>query len=198
MASKGRKADQSEATKGALVKAARELFGERGYANTPTEEIVHRAGVTRGALYHHFRDKRDLFEAVFLDLERDLTRKVHVAALSEPGPWNRMRAGSQAFLNACLEPAVQRIVLLDAPSVLGWERWREIEAEHSLAALLAGLQAAMDAGVVARQPVEPLAHLLFGAINEAAMYIARAEDVLAARTEVGATIDRLLESLKAP
>ncbi len=197
MESKGRKADQSKATQGALIKAGRELFGERGYANTPTEEIVHRAGVTRGALYHHFRDKRDLFEAVFLDLERDLTRKVHIAALSEPGPWDRMRAGSQAFLDACLEPAVQRIVLLDAPSVLGWERWREIEAEHSLAALLAGLQAAMDAGVVERQPAEPLAHLLFGVINEAAMYIARADDVLAARTQVGATIDRLLEGIKA-
>jgi len=196
MEAKGRKAEQSEATRGALLKVARDLFGERGYADTPTEEIVQRAGVTRGALYHHFRDKKDLFEAVFQDLEQELTQVVGRAARAKSEPGEQMRAGCQAFLDACLEPDVQRIALLDAPSVLGWERWRQIEAKYSLAALRHGLEFAMEAGVLEPQPAGPLAHLLFGALNEAAMVIARAEDVRSARIQVGAMIDRLLGSLK--
>ena len=105
--------------------------------------------------------------------------------------------GCQAFLDACLEPAVQRIILLDAPSVLGWETWRRIEAEYGLGLIRQSLQAAMKAGYVDTQPVDPLAHILLGALNEAAMVIARAEDEQSTRAEVGAVVDRLLKGLKA-
>jgi AcrR family transcriptional regulator len=194
---KGRKAEQSEMTRGALLRAARDLFAERGYANTATEEIVQRAGVTRGALYHHFRDKADLFRAVFEDVEQEFAQKIVVAASTQSGPWDMLCTGCQAFLDACLEPAVQRIVLLDAPSVLGWENWREIGAKYGFGMLQGGLQAAMDTGVIDPQPVDPLAHLLVGALDEAAMVIARAKDVHTARAEVGASVDRLLNGLKA-
>jgi AcrR family transcriptional regulator len=191
------KAEQSELTRGALLQAACALFTEKGYADTATEEIVQRAGVTRGALYHHFRDKEDLFQAVFEDAERDLVEKVRTAVdLAKTEPWEGLRVGCQAFLDACLEPAVQRIVLLDAPSVLGWETWRRIDAEYGVGLVRQSLQAAMDAGEVDLLPVDPLAHILLGALTEAAMVIARAEDVQSARAEVGAVVDRLLKGLK--
>jgi AcrR family transcriptional regulator len=196
---KGRKAEQSEATRTGLLKVARELFADQGYAATGTEEIVERAGVTRGALYHHFRDKQDLFRAVYEDVERELAERlvaITMARASE-GPLEVLRAGCEAFLDACLEPAVQRIALIDAPSVLGWEAWREIDAKYGLGLLRGGLQAAMDAGEIAPQPAELLAHVLLGALDEAALLIARADDVRAARREVGATVLRVLEGLRA-
>jgi AcrR family transcriptional regulator len=192
------KAEQSELTQGALLKAARELFTEKGYADTATEEIVQRAGVTRGALYHHFRDKEELFQAVFEAAERELVETVRTAIGSaQISPWEGLSVGCQAFLDACLEPAVQRIILLDAPSVLGWETWRRIDAEYGLGLVRQSLQAAMDTGYVDPLPVDPLAHILLGALNEAAMVIARAEDVQSARAEVGAVVDRLLKGLTA-
>jgi AcrR family transcriptional regulator len=195
---RSKKADQSELTRGALLHVARDLFTEKGYANTATEDIVQRAGVTRGALYHHFRDKEELFQAVFEDAERQLVETVRTAVASaQAGPWQGFLAGCQAFLDACLEPAVQRIVLLDAPSVLGWETWRRIDAEYGVGLVRQSIQAAVDAGYVDSLPVDPLAHILLGALTEAAMVIARAEDVQSARIEVGAVVDRLLKGLKA-
>jgi AcrR family transcriptional regulator len=193
---KGRKAEQAEATRSALLKVARGLFAERGFADVSTEEIVQRAGVTRGALYHHFRDKRDLFRTVFERVEEEVAEKIAGAALSETDPWEQQKVALRAFLDVCLEPAVQRIVLVDAPSVLGLEDWRDIEAAYGLALVRAGLQSVMDAGLIERQPLEPLAHLLFGALTEAGMMIARAEDVAAARAEVGESVERLLEGLR--
>ena len=195
---RNKKVEQSEVTQGALLRVARELFTDKGYANTATEDIVQRAGVTRGALYHHFRDKEDLFQAVFEDAERGLVETVRAAVASaQTDPWQGFLVGCQAFLDACLEPAVQRIVLLDAPSVLGWETWRRIDAEYGVGLVRQSLQAATDAGYVDLLPVDPLAHILLGALTEAAMVIARAEDVRAARAEVGAVVDRLLQGLKA-
>lgn len=192
------KAQQSELTRGTLLQVARALFTEKGYANTATEDIVQRAGVTRGALYHHFRDKEELFQAVFEDAERELVETVRTAVNSaQAGPWQGFLVGCQAFLDACLEPAVQRIVLLDAPSVLGWETWRRIDAEYGVGLVRQSLQAAIDAGYVDPLPVDPLAHILFGALTEGAMVIARAEDIQSARVEVGAVVDRLLKGLKA-
>jgi AcrR family transcriptional regulator len=192
------KAEQSELTQEALLKAARALFTEKGYAATATEEIVQRAGVTRGALYHHFRDKEELFQAVFAAAERELVEKVRAAIGSaQLGPWEGLAVGCQAFLDACLEPAVQRIILLDAPSVLGWETWRRIDAEYGLGLVRQGLQAAVDTGYIDPLPVEPLAHMLLGALNEGAMFIARAENLPSARAEVGAVVDRLLRGLTA-
>jgi AcrR family transcriptional regulator len=175
--------------------AARPLFAEQGYAGVGTEEIVRAAGLTRGALYHHFASKADLFEAVYEQLESELTEKIATAALGGEDPIAALRLGKDMFLDACLEPEVQRIVLLDAPAVLGWERWREIAADHGLGLVEAALGAAMEAGSIPRQPLRPLAHVLMGALDEAAMVVARADDTDSARAEVGATLDGILEAL---
>lgn len=190
-------AERSESTRAALVDAARDLFAEHGYAEVGTEEIVRSAGVTRGALYHHFDGKRELFEAVYEQIEVELAERIAAGALAAnaASPLEAMRAGSQMFLAACTEPAVQQIALLDGPSVLGWDRWREIAAEHGLGLIEASLQAAIDAGAIGAQPVRPLAHVLMGALDEAAMLVARAADPETMRGEVGRTLDSLLDGL---
>lgn len=192
-------AERSESTRAALIAAARTLFAERGYAEVGTEEIVRAAGVTRGALYHHFSGKRDLFEAVYEQIEVELAQRIATGALDAGAaePLAAMRAGAEMFLQACTEPEAQRIVLLDGPSVLGWDRWREIAAEHGLGLIEGTLQAAIDAGAIRDQPVRPLAHILMGALDEAAMLVARAEDPDAMRLEVGHTLDTLLAALSA-
>ena len=190
------KAQQSEVTRRKLLRVGRELFARRGYADVATEEIVRRAGVTRGALYHHFRDKRDLFAAVVEELEQDVMERVAAAALSETDAWEQQRAAIDAFLDVCLEPAVQRIVLTDAPSVLGLAAWREIEARYGLALVQAGLQSVIDGGYIEQQPVEPLAHLILGALVEGGLLIGRATDREAARREVGDSLDRILSGLR--
>lgn len=189
------KAQQSEATRAALVAAARPLFAKRGYAGVGTEEIVRAAGVTRGALYHHFADKKDLFRAVYEDVERELVEQIAAGALSAADPVEALRAGSQAWLDACEEPGIQQIALLDAPSVLGWEEWREIGMRYGFGLVQGTLQAAMDAGLLEPQPVRPLAHLVLGAIDEAAMLVARADDGGQTRREVGESVERFLDHL---
>jgi AcrR family transcriptional regulator len=192
-----RKAEQSEATRAALLAAARKLFAERGYADVGTEEIVRAAGVTRGALYHHFAGKLQLFEAVYEELERELVESVAQAAeLQTSNPLEVLQLGAQAFLDACEDPAIERIALLDAPAVLGWERWREIGMRYGLGVVQATLQAAMDARLIEQQPVTPLAHMLLAAIDEGAMLIARADDAGKTRAAVGASVARFLDALR--
>jgi AcrR family transcriptional regulator len=190
------RAQQSEATRAKLLRVGRGLFARRGFTDVPTEEIVRRAGVTRGALYHHFRDKRDLFAAVVEQVEEEVMQRVAQAALTESDAWEQQRAAIGAYLDVCLERDVQRIVLVDAPSVLGLATWREIEAKYGLALVQAGLQSVIDAGYIERQPVEPLAHLFLGALTEGGMLIARADDREAARREVGDGLDRILRGLR--
>jgi len=191
------KAEQADATRTALVAVARRLFTERGYAATSTNEIVERAGVTRGALYHHFSTKDELFRAVFEQLEDEVTKRVAEEALRGGDPLEQLRLGSRAYLDVCLDPAVQRVVLVEGPSVLGWETWQEIENRYGYGLVVAGVETAMAAGLVDAQPVEPLAHVLFGALTEAGMVVARAEDPRTARTEMDAAMDRLLDGLRA-
>jgi AcrR family transcriptional regulator len=191
-----RQARHSAATRTALLRTARRLFAERGYAGTATEEVVRRARVTRGALYYHFRDKRDLFLAVFDREQKQLAARAAAAAAAEPDPWCAMVAASNAFLDACLDRAVQRIVLIDAPAVLGLEQWREADQGYYLAGIKALIRAAVDRGVIEDQPVEPLAHIINGALNEAAMLIARSEDKAAARRSVSGVVERLFEGLR--
>lgn len=195
---KSRKAEQAEATRTALLGAGRHLFAIRGYSDTSTEEIVTRAGVTRGALYHHFRDKSDLFAAVFRQVSGEIADKVRTAAKAAGpmGTWEHFRAGIDGFLDACLDAEVRQIVLLDAPAALGWERWRELDAECGFALTKRGLQVAMDAGLIPPQPLDGLAHILVGALNEAALAMARADDAEKARSEIGTNISRLVEGLR--
>jgi AcrR family transcriptional regulator len=196
MTVKSRQAEHSEKTRAALLRVARRLFAERGYAATATEQVVRRARVTRGALYHHFKDKQDLFKAVYHDEQMKLAERTALAAAAAPDPWSAMLAGTNAMLNACLEPAVQRIVMIDAPAVLGVEKWRESDQSYYLAAMKVAIQAAIDQGLIEKQPVDPLAHLVLGALTEAAMLIAHADDKDAARREVSAAVQRLFEGLR--
>jgi AcrR family transcriptional regulator len=189
-------AERSEATQATLVGTARRLFTERGYAGVGTEEIVREAGVTRGALYHHFDGKAGLFQAVFEQLEEQLARRLADEALSRSDPWEAMVAGLEMFLDVCVEPEVQRIALIDAPSVLGWETWREIEGRYGLGLIRMGLENLMNAGLARRQPVDPLAHALLGALSEAGLYVARADDVPGARAEMEEVLRRLLDGLR--
>jgi AcrR family transcriptional regulator len=188
--------ERSAATRAALIAAGRELFAERGYAAVGTEEIVQAAGLTRGALYHHFAGKRELFEAVYEQIEGEVSERIAADALGGPDPLEALRAGGRSFLEHCLEPEVQRIVLLDAPAVLGWERWREIGARYGLGLIEAALQAAIDAGQIPPTPVRPLAHVLLGALDEAAMAVARADDPAAATDEMASVLSSLLDGLR--
>jgi AcrR family transcriptional regulator len=192
-----RQSERSESTRAALIDAARQLFAQRGYADVGTEEIVRAAGVTRGALYHHFSGKRDLFETVYERLEAELAARIAAGALeaNAQSPLEAMWAGADMFLEACTEPEAQRIALLDGPAVLGWDRWREIGAKHGLGLIEGTLQAAVDAGAIVAQPVRPLAHVLMGALDEAALLVARADDPEEMRAEVGRTLRFVLDSL---
>jgi len=188
---------RSEATRRRLVSAARTLFGARGYAEVGTEEIVRAAGVTRGALYHQFRDKADLFAAVAEEVEAEIAERIAGAAGAGAGadPVGALRSGARLFLDACAEPEVERIILLDAPAVLGWEAWRDLAGRYGLGLVQFGLKAAIEAGAMVPQPVAPLAHVLVGALNESALYVARAEDPDAAREQCVAILDRILHGL---
>ena len=197
--SHGRRAEQSEATRRRLLAVARELFAERGYAGTATEEVVQRAGVTRGALYHQFRDKEDLFRAVYEEVEYELAEKI-VAGLrsritADTDAWEQIRAGNEAFLDACLDPAVQRIALLDAPSVVNAAARREIN-QYGLGLIRRGLEMAIEQGLIDPQPIEPMAHLVRAVLNEGALLLARSPDPAADRAEIGAAVDRLLSGLR--
>src|SRR5918996_4636578 len=169
-------AERSEATRAALIAAARALFAERSYAGVGTEEIVKGAGVTRGALYHHFGGKRELLRAVYEQMETEFMERLAAAAQPGAGAVETMLAGAEMFLDHCLEPEVQRIVLLDAPAVLGWDEWREIAARYGLGLIKALLAAGMESGEVRRQPLRPLAHAMLGALDEVAMLVGRADD----------------------
>lgn len=136
------------------------------------EEIAERARVTTGAVYHHFRGKRDLFRAVYEQVDRELAEEIAAEAGAHPEPFEQLTAGLSAFLEACRKGAVRRIVLVDAPSVLGWEQWRQIDSRYGLRLLIRGLRAGMESGVLEQRPVEPLAHLLYGAVNEAGLMLA--------------------------
>jgi len=161
-----------------------------------TEEIVRAAGVTRGALYHQFRDKADLFAAVAEEVEAEIADRIAAgAAGAADDPVGALRAGAQLFLDACAEPEVERIILLDAPAVLGWEAWRDLAGRYGLGLVQLALQSAMDAGAIVPQPVVPLAHVLVGALDECALYVARAEDPPTARQECAAIFDRILRSI---
>jgi AcrR family transcriptional regulator len=178
------------------VTAARALFGTRGYAEVGTEEIVRAAGVTRGALYHQFRDKADLFAAVAEQIEAEIADRIAAGAgEAADDPLDALRAGARLFLDACAEPEVERIILLDAPAVLGWQAWRDLAGRYGLGLVQLALQSAMDAGAIMPQPVAPLAHILIGALDEAALYVARAEDPAAARQRCAAIIDQILRSI---
>jgi AcrR family transcriptional regulator len=188
-----RQAARSASTRAKLIQAARTLFARSGYAEVATEEIVRRAGVTRGALYHQFPTKEDLFLAVYEQVEQELTESVSGLLGVQASPFAALRAGIRVFLEACRAPDVQRIVLIDGPAVLGWERWREVAARYGLGLMEAAISAAIEAGEIEPLAAGPLAHLLMGALDEAALLVVRDPD---ATDAVAVTFERLLDGLR--
>jgi AcrR family transcriptional regulator len=192
-------AERAADTRDALIAAARSLFANPGFADVALETIVRDAGVTRGALYHHFADKTELFAAVFEQVEGDMAARMAeaVAAARETDPVEVMRLGTRFWLDACADPEVQRIVLMDAPAVLGWERWTEIGQRYNIGVVTSLLADAIDSGRIPPQPVEATALTMLGAVREATLYVARATNQRQARKDAGAVMDRLIDSLRA-
>lgn len=190
-------AERSATTRAALIDAARPLFTAHGFAGVGTETIVRAAGVTRGALYHQFANKTELFAAVFEAVEQEVMDRVaERTATAQPlDALAALRTGAQAWLEACTEPEVHRIVLIEGPAALGWARWREIGMRYGLGLVEGILQQAVSTGQIPPQPISALAHLLIGAIDEAALYVAEAPDPGAARAEAQAVIERLIAAL---
>jgi AcrR family transcriptional regulator len=185
---------RSETTTRALVDAARDLFAQDGYAATSLDAVVKRAGLTKGAVYHHFAGKRELFAAVFAAEQEMLSEVVAAAYARHDDPWEAFEAGCRAFVEACQEPGVQRIFLLDAPAALRWEQIREIES-GSMEMMVAGIERAIEAGRILPRDPRPLAHLLFGAICEIASVVARAPDQRAALRSGVAELGAVLRAL---
>ncbi len=177
MTERRRQEDRTRTTRASLIAAGRRLFAERGYAEATAEEIVAAAGLTRGALRHHFGDKRGLFEVVFEELEAEIAQRSAAAVGTAGDTWEVIESGIVAFLDICQEPEVVRIALTDAPNVLGWQAWRAVEARHGLGLIQATLDQAVHTGMLEPRPVEPLAHLLLSAMIEAALLIAHTPDI---------------------
>jgi AcrR family transcriptional regulator len=182
--------ERTQATRAALLAAGRRLFAERAYDDVPADEIAAAAGLTRGALYHHFADKRELFEAVFEQVEADLTTEVTQVLAADSRPL--IVSGLRAFLDICTRPEIVHIALTEAPAVLGWQRWREIESRYGL-----GLVRAVLATNPAVEPefLDAMSHVVVSALIEGALVIAHAPDRQAARDEAEAALTLLLDKV---
>ena len=190
-------AERSATTKDALLRAARPLFATHGFGAVSAESIAKAAGVTRGAMYHQFADKTEVYAAVLEQIEDEVMARIATGIADAPDDdvLEVMKTGARIWLDACAEPAVHRIVLIEAPSVLGWERWREVSMRHGMGMVQALVQDAIDTGRIPRQPVLPLAHVLIGALDEAAIYLARSDGSAKTREEVDVIIDRLVDAI---
>ncbi len=191
-------AERLAVTRATLLREARLIFAASGYDAAATEEIVQRAEVTRGALYYHFKDKRAVFEAIVEEVAREIAAAIDKRAEPVGDPLQALIEGTRAFLDACLDPAVRRIYLIDAPAVLGWHRWREIDAPHGLRSLREGVAAVLATHPNPGLGVEPVTFLLSGAFNEAALWIAEAKEEKTARREMDRTLVQLMERLFGP
>lgn len=189
-------ADRTAATRAALIAAGRKLFAEHGFAGVGTEAIVREAEVSRGALYHQFGDKTELFAAVLADVEGEITRDLAAAVLAtgDTDFTANMTTAFEFWLDACDQPQVQRILLLDGPSVLGWRRWRDICQQHMLGFVEQALAQAIGTGHVQPLPAKPLAHLLLAMADEAALYVGTAQRPELARAEMAGILLPLLQA----
>lgn len=186
---------RGEKTRRDLVDAGRELFVEHGFFNTSIGDIVAKSGVgTRGAFYHHFKDKAELFRAVFEDVENDLTLRSIAAPPPGADPWERLTSGLHGFLDAAQEPAVQRVILVDGPVVLGWQTLRQIQEGNSIALINDVVREAIAEGIIIHQPVGELTHMLVAALEEASLLVAHAANPTRVRRRAAEILDRLLLS----
>lgn len=191
------RAKHTDETRRALVEAARRLFAAKGYHNVGIREFAAEAGVTRGALYHHFEGKEDLFVAVMEHIQEGLKTNAaeRHSAPSRPDRWTQLRQDLQFALDEMMEPEIVQILLIDAPSVLGWKRWREHRQRFGLAAIRKAIEGSVADGLIAAQPAQELAHLISSSFNEATILIAYAEDAGAVRASAGDALDGLLAGL---
>jgi AcrR family transcriptional regulator len=192
-------ADRSAATRHALVSAARRLFAAHGFAEVSTDAIVAAAGVTRGALYHQFADKTALFEAALAAVEADIAKRLadEVQAAGISDPVEALRHAVRTWLDICVEPEIYRIALIDGPSVIGWKHWREVCQLHVFGLVRELLAYGIELGRIRPQPVMPLSHVLMGAGDEAALYVAESADRTQARAEMIEILDRFIQVLTA-
>lgn len=193
-----KKAERGRATREQLIAIATELFAEHGYEGTSIEAVLRAAQVSRGALYHHFDGKVDLFEAVFESVELDVGRRMMEAVTGIDDPVELLRAGFLHWIALAGDPVVQRIVLLDAPAVLGWQRWRELEERYALGTTKAAMHQIADAGRLPEQYADPFAHMLLASLNEIAIMISRADDPEAAMRDGRAAVDELIDRMLPP
>jgi AcrR family transcriptional regulator len=190
--------ERGKATRERLVATARELFGRDGYEATSIEAVLREAGVARGSLYHHFENKTALFDAVLDQVVGEIAEQAADAARAHDDPVEGLRAGCGAWLQMALDPAVQQISLVDAPAVVGWSRWRELDEQHTLGGVRRSLQLLADSGRLPAAQVDVLAHMLLASVSEAALLIPRAEDPEAALAAGQAAFDTLLDRLAGP
>jgi AcrR family transcriptional regulator len=187
--------ERTERTQTALIENATSLFAKYGYADVGTEQLVQTCGLTRGALYHHFDGKRGLFEAVVESVQSKVTAEIEREASQAANPWEGIKAGCAAFVRICQRDDFRQILLVDAISVLGFHRWREIDAKHGVASLKAGLSECIEAGRISEQPVDPLARLISGAVNEATLWLAERPKSRTRRKQIFLALDRMLDAL---
>jgi AcrR family transcriptional regulator len=190
--------DRGQMTRQRLIEVATELFADRGYEGTSIEMVLDRAGVSRGSLYHHFPGKDRLFEAVVEAVHAQVGEATLAAASGATDAHGLLRAAELAWIRLAGEPTVRRILLIDAPSVLGWRRWRDIEEQAGLGMLKEVLRQAADAGRVPAELVDQFAHILLATGNEMALVIALADDVAAAQASAEAAVDEFLTRLLQP
>lgn len=192
---KGLRASQAIETRSALVAAARRLFADKGFHGTGTHEIVALAGVSRGALQHHFPRKEELFKAVFEQVEQDLIGRANATqALAVGEAWAQLKASFGSYLVAAIDTEVQRIVLIDGPAVLGWAEWRRLEAHYGLGIIERAIEDGIAAGEIRAQPPRPLAHLVLAIIEESALMVANADEPTAARRDAEVALQTVLGS----
>jgi AcrR family transcriptional regulator len=197
-ATEGKRAAQGRATRGQLIDVATGLFAEHGYEGTSIEAVLAAAGVSRGALYHHFAGKEALFEAVVSAATDRVTAELGQAVSGCSDPVDAVRTAAVAWISLALDPVIQRIVLVDAPSVLGWDRWRTMDDGRTLGAMRAMLQAVSDSGRLPPELVVPFAHMILAGLDEIVLVIARADDVEAAVAEGRTAVEELLSRLLRP
>lgn len=191
------KAEQKQQTMQKLMEVAREMFSRQGYAEAAMEEIVKEAGVTRGALYHHFGSKEGLFQAVLASIQKQIGDRVEAEAAKSQDPWQQLLFGCLAFVSSAVEHRNRRILLIDGPSVIGWETWRQMDEENSMRHLKEQLQSMQDQGYLRPVPIDALTHLLSGAMNEAVLWIAESTDQEQSLADISVTLTLLLEGFRA-
>jgi AcrR family transcriptional regulator len=193
---KNLKVEQGKATRDRLVELAFRIFSENGYAATALDGLIKEAGLTKGALYHHFKSKLDLFEAVYIRAEEEVATRINNASAGATDPWDQLLEGCDAYLEACADPGLQRILRLDGPSVLGWERWSQIDAEFGSGKLEIFLEILNQSEVIDVSSTRALSHLLSGALNEATFWIAQAQDSNEALDQSRKVLRKMLNGIR--